>query len=291
MAHVPLGEGIVNYSLLKFADAAEYRARVGSFLMAAEARHNLLLGVITSIEEGSGNYQDPILLGAVAGPDGVEGCVWRTPPYKLGLTMMPVEAIPAIVDAVAEVYPELPVVVGPVGLVDEFGSVWSRRTGASRRNGLHQGVFHLDAVTPPSKSTPGVMRVATESDLALLMEWSHAFVRDSHLVGADPDNLTRRLVAKRRMFLWEDERPRCMAAALASTPNGVRVGYVYTPEEMRGRGFASTLVAALSQAMLEEGHTFCFLYADLSNTTSTGIYRKLGYRLVEEARDILFTYA
>lgn len=291
MAHVPLGEGIVNYSLLKFADAAEYRARVGSFLMTAEARHNLLLGVITRIEEDSGNYQDPILLGAVVGADGVAGCVWRTPPYKLGLTMMPVGAIAVIVDNVAEVYPELPAVVGPVGVVDEFGSLWSRRTGASRRNGLHQGVFQLDAVTPSVKRAPGAMRVADESDLPLLTEWSHAFVRDSHLAGADPDNLTRRLVAERRMFLWEDEQPSCMAAGVASTPNGVRVGYVFTPRQFRGKGYASALVAELSRAMLAEGHTFCFLYADLSNPTSTGIYRKLGYRLVEEARDVLFTYA
>ena len=61
------------------------------------------------------------------------------------------------------------------------------------------------------------------------------------------------------------------------TPNGSRIGPVYTPPARRGRGYASALVAAVSQARLDAGTRFCFLYTDLANPTSNRIYVALGY--------------
>jgi uncharacterized protein len=39
-------------------------------------------------------------------------------------------------------------------------------------------------------------------------------------------------------------------------------------------------VASLSQRLLDEGRTFCFLYTDLSNPTSNRIYIDIGYEPV-----------
>jgi len=55
---------------------------------------------------------------------------------------------------------------------------------------------------------------------------------------------------------------------------------VYTPPEFRGRGYASALVAALSQAMLDAGYHFCTLFTDLANPTSNHIYQAIGYQPV-----------
>jgi len=73
------------------------------------------------------------------------------------------------------------------------------------------------------------------------------------------------------------------------TPNGIRIGPVYTPEEMRGRGYATALVAAQSAWLLEHGHQFCFLYTDMANETSNAIYRRIGYRLACGSAQIAFT--
>jgi hypothetical protein len=70
------------------------------------------------------------------------------------------------------------------------------------------------------------------------------------------------------------------------TPKGARVGYVYTPPESRGRGYASACVAALSQGLLDGGVEFCVLYTDLSNPTSNAIYTRLGYYPIDDVRDI-----
>ena len=72
------------------------------------------------------------------------------------------------------------------------------------------------------------------------------------------------------------------------TPNGMRIGPVYTPPELRGRGYASALTAEVSQRVLDAGKRFCFLYTDRSNPTSNAIYERIGYRTVAEAAAIAF---
>ena len=67
------------------------------------------------------------------------------------------------------------------------------------------------------------------------------------------------------------------------TPHGIRVGPVYTPPELRGRGYASNLVAAASQAALDDGRRALFLFTDLANPTSNRIYQAIGY---EPVRDV-----
>ena len=63
-----------------------------------------------------------------------------------------------------------------------------------------------------------------------------------------------------------------------TTGHGATVSGVYTPPALRNHGYATACVASLSQLLLDEGHEFCTLYADLSNPTSNSIYKKMGYR-------------
>ena len=77
--------------------------------------------------------------------------------------------------------------------------------------------------------------------------------------------------------------PVSLAGFSGPTPTGIRVGPVYTPPPHRRLGYATTLVADLSQWLLGQGYRSCFLYTDLSNPTSNHIYETIGYRQVAEA--------
>jgi len=54
------------------------------------------------------------------------------------------------------------------------------------------------------------------------------------------------------------------------------VGPVYTTPALRGRGYASALVGQMTGMLLSRGHRLCFLFTDLANPTSNGIYQRVG---------------
>ncbi len=92
----------------------------------------------------------------------------------------------------------------------------------------------------------------------------------------------------RWMYLWDDDGPVSMCGASGETPNGIRVAPVYTPPGLRGRGYASACVAAVTQAQFDRGRRFCFLYTDLANPTSNKIYQAIGYEPVCDVDEYRF---
>ena len=66
------------------------------------------------------------------------------------------------------------------------------------------------------------------------------------------------------------------------------MGLVYTPSDLRGRGYASACVAELSQRILDSGKAFCTLFTDLANPISNSIYQRIGYRPLGDFREITF---
>jgi len=79
-----------------------------------------------------------------------------------------------------------------------------------------------------------------------------------------------------------------MAAKTRPTEKGMTVGGVYTPPELRGKGYATSCVAELSRHILQSGKEFCTLYTDLANPTSNSIYKKIGYTEVCDSVEYTF---
>jgi predicted GNAT family acetyltransferase len=80
-----------------------------------------------------------------------------------------------------------------------------------------------------------------------------------------------------------------MVGAGGETPNGIRIGPVYTPPQRRSRGYATSLTAAASADQLGRGRRFVFLFTDLANPTSNKIYQAIGYRPVCDVDMYRFT--
>jgi predicted GNAT family acetyltransferase len=129
----------------------------------------------------------------------------------------------------------------------------------------------------------GSLRPATENDLDLLEQWTSAFHAE-----ALPESLPglrkriERRVSLGEIFLWEDAEPRSMAGSARPTRRGIAINNVYTPVEWRGRGYATSCVARLSEQLLERGMDYCVLYTDLAHHTSNSIYTRIGYRPVAD---------
>ena len=273
-------------SVRVYTSARAFLDRAEPWLVRREAEHNLLLGIAHRLTSEEVLPPD-VLLATVEHAYDVVGCVFRTPPYKLGLTPMPDEAISAVADAVAARYDTLPAVLGPESVARRFAEEWSARAGVTATPGMRQRSFQARAVRGASEPPPGGMRVAAPNELGLIHDWIEAFAADAH-VPLHADVIEQR-VADGAFHLWDHDGPKALAAWSGRTPNGVRIGPVYTPPVWRGRGYGTALTAALTQKMLDGGRRFCFLYTDVGNPTSNAIYQRIGYEPVAEVMDVNFS--
>ena len=145
-------------------------------------------------------------------------------------------------------------------------------------------LFRLGELIRPAPGPEGTARPATERDRDLLAGWFDAFARE---VGDPPRHDTRAVVDERLGYggitLWVAAGvPVSLAGRTRVVAGMVRVAPVYTPPELRGRGYAGAATAAVSQAALDAGVREVVLYTDLANPTSNALYQRLGYRPVED---------
>lgn len=255
-----------------------------SWLLEREDHNNLFLSL--SYARAETGRSEPDAIWAVVEQGGaVAGCAMRTPPHKVLLTDVTPVAVPSLVRAFAREFDTVPAALGPAATAQAFATEWVSLRGGTWQAGMEQGVYRLDRVDMPS-GIPGGMRPARLDEVDLAVAWGEGFARDTGVGFPTAPDVIRSWIEHDVLFVWEDDGvPVSVAVAHGRTPHGMRVGYVYTPPESRRRGYASALVAALSQEMLDHGCRFCVLYTDLSNSTSNQIYQAVGYRLIAEVRD------
>ena len=183
----------------------------------------------------------------------------------------------------------LPGLIGPKQLVLDFQEAFQRWLGWDFTIQFRQLVYRLDQVSGVT-NIHGDLRLVERAESALVSEWLHAFYRE--VFGVDDQEEAYRLVRdkieKKEAYIWLDQSIVTMACTARPTPNGVTINYVYTPTEYRRHGYASMIVAVISQLQLEKGYKFCTLFADMDNPTSNRIYQKIGYQVVGEFRSIDF---
>ncbi len=281
----------------RFDDAERFIRAAEPLLLADEARHNLILGIAGTIRRSPEIYPLRSFWLVWHGSE-VAAAALRTPPYNLILARPESsQLLAALAETVAG--EELPGVVGCVPEVEDFAERWAGYAGARARTHMRQGVYALEQVDPPPP-VPGSVRVATGEDQELVLRWWLAFGEEVlHEGGPGRENaasmVDHRLSSSvAGILLWEDEgEPVSLAGWGGPTPNGIRIGPVYTPPELRASGYATALTAELSSRLLdgrlfEGGRRFCFLYTDLANPTSNAIYERIGYRRVAESAEVLF---
>jgi uncharacterized protein len=270
--------------------AADFLAQAGKFLAKDEARYGLIWGIANTVKDNPNFYgtEAPWFCTVSADPKptarmGAEmhAAAWRTPPFMVGLAYFSgsLDLIAnELVTAVGRKYKEIPGVVGDKKLADMFAGRWCGRHGLKVTKTIAERLFKLTKVNDVPIA-PGRFRVATEADRELVKKWSHGFHVDCFGANSKtPETDLSRRIPEGNVFLWEiDGKPVSTACKNRSTEHGSTVGGVYTPPELRGKGYATSCVAELSRQILQSGKLFCTLYTDLSNPTSNAIYKKIGY--------------
>lgn len=277
----------------EFEDPGAFLGAAAPLLLEDEARNNLILGIAGTLDRHPSVYQEFRLWLVEDCGSQVLGAALQTPPYNLVLGRPRADdVLLTLADALSTQRVELPGVTGAVPEIDAFSENWVVRTGVRRRRRMAQRIYRLTALRRV-EDVPGRARTATEADRELLVAWVKAFAAEAMPEGAPDRGAERTVDARLRagaggFTIWENDDPVSLAGWGGRTPNGVRIGPVYTPPEHRCRGYGSAATAAVTAEQLAAGRTFCFLYTDLASPTSNKIYTDIGYEPVCDALDYAF---
>jgi predicted GNAT family acetyltransferase len=278
----------------RLEDAEAWLVAVRPLLLEDEARHNIHFGLANTLMTHPEIYSTKHLW-VVSDADRRVGAALQTPPYNLLLARPAIRGVSeALVETILGAGMRVPGVTAADPEARMFADAWCARTGDRIRRVMAQGIYALREVRDP-RPTAGAPREATPDDLELVLGWNEAFMDEVVLhERGDPAARRRRIEAAftsegEGYWLWGDgDEPVSMTGFSRSTPNGCRIGPVYTPPELRGRGYATALVAHASRDQLAHGRRFCFLYTDMANPTSNAIYRRIGYELVCGSEELAF---
>jgi hypothetical protein len=268
--------------LHRYPTPSHFLAHAEPGLLEREAENNLILGFarMAAIKDSAPRPY----FAAVA--DGDQICIagFSTVPEKVGITQATrPDALSLLADDIHTACSAARLALGPEPGIGAFARLLAQRRGTVARQQMRQRIHELVQVESGLRLPAGRLRPAESGDLYVVAEWIGRFMGETGEMEAGAVDIARDRVENGRLFLWDDGSPVSMAAWAGKTANGVRVNFVYTPAELRGRGYATATVAALSQRLLDQGNRFCCLYTDLANPTSNAIYHRIGYRPVCDA--------
>jgi hypothetical protein len=245
---------------------AEYH-RAG--LEVDEVRHNLILNIIDRI----GNDAPGLRRWTLGGPG---RCAVQTPPYPIVLGELDDAQCRALAEQTMDI--DYAGVVGPELSAKHF---------AERAEGL--GLGFLEPIpqqimalsdAPKYPGAAGTARLVGSDDADLLADWMIRFGREA--APHNPDPSRERLAGQAgeaRYYFWTvDGEPVSLAGIARRTRRAAAIAPVYTPPQLRGRGYAGSVTAAVVERVFAEGRSVACLYVDLRNPFSNRCYARIGFK-------------
>lgn len=140
----------------------------------------------------------------------------------------------------------------------------------------------LDALRLPTG--PGTIRAPGPGDRDVIFGWTRAYSAELHM--SAPERLdeeargrTDRALAGGDVRILEvGGTPVAMAAINARLPDMVQIGGVFTPPELRGRGYARRVVALHMEEVRASGVTTAILFA--SGPAASRAYEAIGFERI-----------
>lgn len=280
--------------LNRYINARKYYQRVEGYLLQHETTNCLLIGLSRALcnSPRSKDKNFPYLVVVEHDRRVIATAIRTSPQRRLALSKSTdLEAIKLIAeDLAASENKPLPGIIGLKSEALTFALTWQSLTKEDFELAFAMKIHQLDTPKPIAK-TSGSLRLATESDRNLLVSWSEAFeteALENHDSKSDYQLWFNGHLKRGSIFVWQDQVAVSMAVCTGATPNGIRINVVYTPPEFRGKGYATSCVATLSQKLLKKGYKYCFLFTNLANPISNHIYSKIGYQPVCEISNYAF---
>lgn len=280
---------------VRTAGVEQYARETIPALGAEPAANTLLLTVFDRLNrEGAHTFgdRDPQLLTWYGSQGTIEAAALRTPPYAYILVGRPGPAgLAAFVDLL------LDPASGQDGRevnaaqeqADALAAAWTARTGAAPQVTERNRLYRLEDARDPDPLPAGRAKLADSADLPVVAHYLRAFweeiERPQQLdLASTAQRIAAAHVAEGRFLLWldTDDAPVSAAGFTPIVAGAGRVGPVFTPRELRGRGYAAAVTAEAGRTLRARGAAEVLLFTDLANPTANALYPRIGYRPVSD---------
>lgn len=282
-----------------YTDVHEFYKDTYDVLMRHEAQNLIPLGNLIMGHEGEDktDWRDPVhwFMATISDAQGIQLTAIMTPPHNITFyatdNIIKPEAIDCLIDGLKD--REIPGVITEKSLAAYFAEAYTLRKGITFRTTMNQRIYELTAVNPDIQKV-GCVRLLDKKDIHFFPYWAEAFNaagsygKTEMSIPQDAEPYLYRIASKKLHILEDNGIPVAMAGFTRVMQTAIGVAFVYTPPYERRKGYATSIVAQISQLALNKGFTKCVLYTDLANPTSNSIYQKIGYTPVCDSLQLKF---
>jgi len=268
-------------------------------LMRHEAQNLVPLGNVIIGYDGKDKtgWRDPLnwFMATVSNSTGIRLTAIMTPPFHLTLyatdNEYDGEVLACLIKGILETEISVYGVMTENALAESFAQAYTIAKGMKYRINKRQRIYELLRVNPNIPYVGG-LRLAEDRDMAFLPYWYAGFNNDCFGSTSSAQSFaedSKYHISSGKLYILESNGiPVSMAKISREMRTICGVGDVYTPPFFRGKGYATSCVAAVSRFILERGFIKCVLYTDLANSTSNSIYQKIGYKPICDSLEIKF---
>ena len=264
--------------VVRHNNAVDLLMRCEGLLKSQEAVNNNLIQLLKLIVEDSGTVTPPYWFGSIEVDGQPIGCCVHALPDGLVASDLPHEAASLVYEAVAADIPTPRRLVGCPVFLRKLVERFVNGSGRPAAIGSRWKVYRLDKVDMVMNPAAGELRLAKDDDRYLVEQWGYAYADERPSFLNVHDFMLSKLDSG-ELYFWYDNAYRTMITTSGRGMNAMRISSVFTPKEFRGRGYASTAVAAVSQVLLDQGSDYVVLTAGLGEPVAR-IYKRIGFRAV-----------
>jgi predicted GNAT family acetyltransferase len=244
-------------------------------LAANPVRHNILLSMMDAVTK-----PDAPAFGAwtLGGPG---ACAMMAPKRPVALGSLDHDQCRRLAGEIRDL--ELEGVVGS-GPTAPWFAERAGELGVTFQHAIPQ-MIHVLRAAPRSPGARGEARLVIHADGEQFADWLMAFHVEAMPQASAPEraNLVKTSGTGRYMFWIDNGAPVSVAGIVRNCHGVAAIGGVYTPPQLRERGYAGSVMAAVAERAFAQGANVVSLYTDLRNPASNRCYAKLGFEPVCES--------
>jgi len=268
--------------IIKYDNVSDFLSNNEELLVKKESFHNLILGLAYNIRDKKVEPTAPLYYSIQMNGEIIGGALRSHHDKPLIITEIPFDLVDLLIKNLTDNKIEIAGVVAEEKTAIYFKDHWINLKNLDYKINLHLGVYECSNVIFP-KTITGDLIEGTQDHLVIIKKFIIGFFQECFphqpIINDDIEKMMNLFLKNKSLFLLKNINNEIisMAANTRSTLNGGTISLVYTPPEFRGLGYASCVVALLSEKILKSGKKFSCLFTDLTNPTSNSIYQKIGY--------------